>query len=223
MSKITIIEGNSNDKDQVRNYMVKGEPGNDGVSPSASVTRGTGKATINVTDAEGTTSSDVFDGVSPTVEISKTSGVTTITITDAEGTHTATINDGADGATTNIIDSETLSDNTTQTYSGRIIDEKLGDISVPQVTRLTSIWDSNTTSFEFDLPTGYTLSNFTVLNIYLGDNNSMIYDMGSDGFIIPERWYINSDGKLEVQLFSSTGTIPQFTNTNYVYVDILKY
>lgn len=94
MSKLIIVEGNSNDKDNVKTFMVKGEAGNDGISPSATVTRGTGKTTINITDKEGTTSSDVFDGVSPTVSVSKSNGVTTITITDKDGSKTATINDG---------------------------------------------------------------------------------------------------------------------------------
>ena len=71
MSKITIIEGNSNDKDQVRNFMVKGEKGDKGDKGE--------------------------DAISPLVSVSKEDGVTTITILDAEGTHIATINDGQDG------------------------------------------------------------------------------------------------------------------------------
>lgn len=94
MSKLIIVEGNSNDKDNVRALMVKGETGNNGISPSATVTRETGKAVINITDKDGTTSSDVFDGISPTVATSKSNGVTTITITDINGPKTATINDG---------------------------------------------------------------------------------------------------------------------------------
>ena len=94
MSKITIIEGNSNDKDNTRAFMVKGEKG---VSPTISTTKEGDTATVVMTDGEGThtfTLSDGADGVSPTVSTSKTGGVTTITIIDANGTHTATINDG---------------------------------------------------------------------------------------------------------------------------------
>jgi len=41
---------------------LKGDTGNDGVSPSASVSRGTGSATITVTDASGTTTAVIYDG-----------------------------------------------------------------------------------------------------------------------------------------------------------------
>ena len=91
MSTITIIQGNSNDKDNTRAYMVKGQ---DGVSPTLSSSREGTTTTVTMTDYDGTHTFDVEDGVSPTVEISKTDGVTTIEITDAEGTHTATIDDG---------------------------------------------------------------------------------------------------------------------------------
>lgn len=94
MSKITIIEGNSNDKDNVRAYMVKGEPGDDGVSPNLTVQRNNKTVTVTATDTEGTTTATVEDGVSPTVTTSKTAGVTTVTITDIDGVHTATIDDG---------------------------------------------------------------------------------------------------------------------------------
>ena len=107
MSKMIIIEGNSNDKDQIRNYMVKGERGDDGISPTVETEKTGDTTTITITDAEGTHEAEIKDGVSPTVQTSKTGKVTTITITDADGTHTATINDGADGSTTNIIDSST--------------------------------------------------------------------------------------------------------------------
>lgn len=91
MSTITIIEGNSNDKDNTRAYMVKGI---DGVSPTVETSKTGTVATVTVTDGDGDHTFTVNDGVSPTVETSKTGGVTTVTITDAEGTHTATINDG---------------------------------------------------------------------------------------------------------------------------------
>lgn len=94
MSTLTIIQGNSNDKDNTRAYMVKGERGDDGISPTFETSKTGHTATITITDAEGTHTVTLTDGVSPTVETSKTGGVTTITITDEDGTHTATINDG---------------------------------------------------------------------------------------------------------------------------------
>lgn len=81
----------------------KGDTGDDGISPVASVSKSGTITTLTVTDRNGTTTAQINDGtdgddgVSPTVSISKVGKVTTITITDADGTHTATINDGADG------------------------------------------------------------------------------------------------------------------------------
>lgn len=94
MSKLIIVEGNANDKDNVRAYMVKGEPGKDGESPTLTVSRNNKVVTVTATDTEGTTTATVEDGVSPTVTTSKTAGVTTVTITDIDGVHTATIDDG---------------------------------------------------------------------------------------------------------------------------------
>ena len=91
MSKLIIVEGNSNDKDNTRAFMVKGESG---TSPTLSASRSGTTTTVTMTDYEGTHTFDVEDGVSPTVATSKENGVTTVTITDASGTHTATINDG---------------------------------------------------------------------------------------------------------------------------------
>lgn len=93
MSKITIIEPNSNNKDQVRNYMVSGLPG---VSPTFEVEKEDGVATIKITDVNGEHEVQLEDGFSPTVTASKTNKVTTITMTDIDGTRTATINDGVD-------------------------------------------------------------------------------------------------------------------------------
>lgn len=94
MSKITIIEGNNNDKNNVRAFMVKGERGDNGVSPTFETSKSGTTATISITDAEGVHEVVLNDGISPTIATSKTGKVTTITITDYEGTKTATINDG---------------------------------------------------------------------------------------------------------------------------------
>lgn len=95
-SKMTIIEGNSNDKDNVRAYMVKGEPGTDGVSPTITPSRSGEQTTLTIVDAEGTKQAVLNDGFSPTVETSKTDGVTTVEITDINGTRTTEIVDGID-------------------------------------------------------------------------------------------------------------------------------
>ena len=52
----------------------KGDTGADGYSPSASVVRGEGKATITITDKNGTTSTDVFDGQENAIETVKVNG-----------------------------------------------------------------------------------------------------------------------------------------------------
>lgn len=93
MSKITIIEPNSSDKDQVRNYMVSGLPG---ISPTFEIEKEDGVATITITDVNGTHEVELEDGFSPTVTASKSNKVTTVTMTDIDGTRTATINDGVD-------------------------------------------------------------------------------------------------------------------------------
>ena len=202
-AKITIIEGNSNDKNNIRNFMVKGEKGADGTSPTATVTRGTGQATVNVTDANGTTSSVLYDGISPTLTTSKTGKVTTITITDIEGTKTATINDGDDGATTNIIDSYTLTDNTTQTYSGKKVDDKLGVLNDKidnNTAGLTSLVNGIIDKFQVltgtitldnalsnqvsvDYPTGFNESNCVVISQMINNIGSSKYSSGRIGAI----------------------------------------
>lgn len=52
----------------------KGDTGAEGYSPSASVVRGEGKATITITCKNGTTSADVFDGQENAIETVKVNG-----------------------------------------------------------------------------------------------------------------------------------------------------
>ena len=101
MPKIKIVDGNkeitlSTIEENIRAYMVKGEPGSDGISPTATVSKVDDTATITVTDKNGTTSADVIDGFDPTITTSKTNKTTTLTITDINGTRTAEILDGID-------------------------------------------------------------------------------------------------------------------------------
>lgn len=96
MAKMVIIEGNSNDKDNVRAYMVKGEAGNDGVSPTITPSKSGTQTTLTIVDGAGTKQAVIDDGYSPTVSTSKEDGVTTIEITDLNGTHEAEIVDGID-------------------------------------------------------------------------------------------------------------------------------
>ena len=59
MATLTIINGNNNDKDNTRAYMVKGQ---DGISPVVNVSKTDGVATITITDREGTHTTTISDG-----------------------------------------------------------------------------------------------------------------------------------------------------------------
>lgn len=86
-----------------------GAPGADGYSPTASVSKSNGVATITITDKNGTTTAQVSDGAtgqtgpagadgySPTATVTKSGDTATISITDKNGTTTATVTDGSPG------------------------------------------------------------------------------------------------------------------------------
>lgn len=86
-----------------------GPAGQDGYSPTASVSKSGNTATITITDKNGTTTAQVSDGAtgqtgpagadgySPTATVSKSGGVATISITDKQGTTTAQVTDGSPG------------------------------------------------------------------------------------------------------------------------------
>jgi hypothetical protein len=81
-------------------------PGQDGVSPTATVTQTSTGATISITDAEGTTTAEIAngqdgapgdpgtDGISPTVTVTDITGGHRVTITDATGPHSFDVMDG---------------------------------------------------------------------------------------------------------------------------------
>lgn len=99
--KITIIDGNneielSTVEENIKAYMVKGEKGADGTSPTASVSKTGSTSKLIVTDANGTTQVNVLDGYNPTITTSRTGHTTTITTTDINGTTDTEIYDGID-------------------------------------------------------------------------------------------------------------------------------
>ena len=99
--KVTIIDGNneielSTIEDNVKAFMVKGEPGEDAVSPTITSERDGKVTTLTITDKDGTKEADINDGFDPVVEVSKANRVTTIAITDFHGTAIAEIPDGID-------------------------------------------------------------------------------------------------------------------------------
>lgn len=102
MPKITIIDGvdeielSTAPEENIKAYMVKGEPGTDGVSPTISASRSGKTTTITITDKNGVASTDINDGIDPTVTTSKADRTTTVTITDVNGTRQTEIYDGID-------------------------------------------------------------------------------------------------------------------------------
>ena len=94
---------------------LRGAKGDDGISPTVTVTQTATGATLTVTDAEGTTTAEIangkdgdpgapgapgtpgtpgMDGVSPTVSITDITGGHRVTITDATGPHSFDVMDG---------------------------------------------------------------------------------------------------------------------------------
>lgn len=102
MAKVTIIDGNDEielstaPKENIKAFMVKGERGTDGVSPTISTSKTDKITTIEITDKDGTKVASISDGFDPIVNVSKANRVATISITDAEGTETTQIYDGID-------------------------------------------------------------------------------------------------------------------------------
>ncbi len=77
--------------------------GEDGYSPSASVSKVGHTATISITDENGTTTAEIEDGTdgedgfSPSASVSKSGHTATVTVTDKNGTTSVEIEDGEDG------------------------------------------------------------------------------------------------------------------------------
>lgn len=68
--------------------------GEDGVSPTASITKTGDTATVEITDRDGLHSTTLKDGVSPSIAVSKAGRTTTVTCTDKDGEKTFDILDG---------------------------------------------------------------------------------------------------------------------------------
>ena len=178
MSKMIIIEGNSNDKDNVRAYMVKGEKGDDGISPTIEVERNGDGVDITATDGEGTTTARVDDGVSPIITVSKTDGVTTINITDIEGIKTATINDGevttamaesiaedkVESMTVNNLTS-TATDKPLSAYQGNVLAEaKVNKSNIAIVTDEVTVSSGSEVTDSIVYPTWFTNTNSIMIS-----------------------------------------------------------
>ena len=82
----------------------KGDPGDDGVSPTVSVADISGGHRVTITDAAGAKTFDVLNGsdgspgVSPVISVSVITGGHRVTITDATGAKTFDVLNGANGS-----------------------------------------------------------------------------------------------------------------------------
>lgn len=97
MSTITIIQGNSNDKDNTRAYMVKGEKGDTGVSPTVSISKTGTVTTITITDAEGTHTAEIHDG-----EVTEAQFEEAVTNIDHDKISVKVVGSNSDGTAKNI-------------------------------------------------------------------------------------------------------------------------
>ena len=102
MAKITIVDGNDEielstaPKENIKAFMVKGERGTDGISPTVNATKVGKVTTLEITDKNGTRTTSINDGFDPTVTATKVQDTTTVSITDINGTRTTEIYDGRD-------------------------------------------------------------------------------------------------------------------------------
>lgn len=79
---------------------ITGDPGEDGISPTAVVEQTSTGSNITITDESGTTTASITNGISPTAVVEQTPTGATITITDVSGTTTTNIPNGDDAPTT---------------------------------------------------------------------------------------------------------------------------
>ena len=171
MAKMTIIEGNSSEKDNTRAYMVKGERGY-GISSVAKTSTDVLVDTYTITFADGRTTTFTVTNGKGIVSIAKTSTsglVDTYTVTFNDNTTTTfTVTngkDGVDGVSPTVTTSKSGKTTTITitdkdgTHTATILDGEDGDVVTSKsLTLLSSGWtlNSNTNLYE------YTVSDNTV-------------------------------------------------------------
>ena len=116
----------------------KGDPGDDGVSPTVSVADISGGHRVTITDAAGVKTFDVLNGadgspgVSPVISVSTITGGHRVTITDSTGTKTFDVLNGSDGSGSgDMLKSAYDSDETVKTAGGIVayVDSIVGAIN----------------------------------------------------------------------------------------------
>lgn len=138
----------------------QGEPGEDGFSPTITVTDITGGHRVTITDAEGTQTFEVLngtkgdpgqpgtpgdDGYSPTVTVTEITGGHRVVITDKNGSHTFDVMDGSDATVT--VDDE-LSDESENPVQNKVITGEIGDLKaeINQLSESIAPVESTTTA-----------------------------------------------------------------------------
>lgn len=124
--------------------------GDDGISPTITVTSVTGGHKLTVVDINGGTEFVVSDGVSPTVSVSDTSAGHTVAITDANGTKTINLTDGEDGASIETITrtAGTGAAGSDDTYTIALTDGRTSTFQVHNGTDGTGAGDMTTSVYD---------------------------------------------------------------------------
>lgn len=202
--------------------------GEDGISPTVSITETDNGHTVSITDVNGTQSFDMTDGVSPTVTVTKEGKVATITCTDVNGTTTATISDGADGSGGGSFGGSTDVYSTEETAIGTWIDGSTIYRKVIEVGKLASVssgnYDTVTTTFS-DVACGELLRTTGIIKY--GTTTRIVVDGGFSNLQLnpstTHSTYINDVEKSRLTLIGSSTSIKllygkDFGGYNYTLV-----
>ena len=205
--------------------------GEDGYSPTATVSKTDSTATITITDKNGTTTAQISDGTdgrdgvdgqdgtdgvdgySPTVTMTKQGKVTTLTITDKNGEHTTEIKDGQDGSGTGDMLKATY-----DTNDNGIVDnaEKVNNHTVLTDVPANAVFTDTT----YTAGTGIDITNNVISNTQTSAEWGSITGTLSDqtdlnSALSGKQDLIDSTHKLSADLVDDTSTTNKFFSGNY--------
>lgn len=218
-SKISIIEGNSNEKDNVRTYMVKGEKGDTGFAPSVKIDEthvNDGYVELTVNNEEG---SDTTNINSPVITSSKENGTATITIKNGGTTQNVSLSDG-EMTKAMVIDNltSTLADQPLSAKQGKILNEKIEAFELIELTGE----NQGSSSATITLPTGVNSTNSIILGAYIGPYHAMVSENteGSDRVYrwVNQAYFMSNNTEITCDI-QKTGSSFGY---NTVYVELLK-